>query len=182
MSANLGERLAQNRPHKNIPGALDENFIMDDMTLILMEPVSGFILAEEIEEKRDAETWHKVTKAALKGLNVNMQQLVGDEAGGLIKLATTSLNVIKGSDLFHIQQEITRGLTSPLTRVVQQVKKKQEDLKKEKQEVLNKFGDHLKRAEGVEELPKRGVNAGQRLLEIEKEEQSKNHRGSREPI
>ncbi len=30
---------AQNMPHKNIPGALDENFIMDEMTLILMNGV-----------------------------------------------------------------------------------------------------------------------------------------------
>ena len=72
------ERLAQNMPHKNIPGALDENFIMDEMTLILMDPVSGFILAEQIEEKRDGETWFKVTQAALKGLNVTIQQLVLD--------------------------------------------------------------------------------------------------------
>lgn len=166
------ERLAKNMPHKSIPGALDENFIMDDMTLILMEPVSGYILAEEIEEKRDAETWHKVTKTAISGLNVTIQQLVGDEAGGLTKLATCALNVIKGSDLFHIQQEITKGLTSPLARSVQQVRKKQEDLKKEKLEMLNKFGDHLKRIEGVEKLSKRGINAGKRILAIEKEEKA----------
>ena len=53
------ERLAENMPHKTIPGALDENFIMDEMTLILMDPVAGFILAEQIEQKRDAETWHQ---------------------------------------------------------------------------------------------------------------------------
>lgn len=166
------EKLASNMPHKNIPGALDENFIMDDMTLILMDPISGYILAEEIEEKRDAETWHKVTQTATNGLKVTIQQLVGDEAGGLTKLATCALHVIKGSDLFHIQQEITRGLTSPLARTVQQVKKKQEDLKKDKLEMLNKFGDHLKRVGVVEELPKRGVNAGKRILEIEREEKA----------
>ena len=88
------ERLAQNMPHKNIPGALDENFIMDEMTLILMDPISGLILAEQIEEKRDAETWHKVTQEALKGLNVTIQQLVGDEASGLTKLATGVLKRI----------------------------------------------------------------------------------------
>ncbi len=108
------ERLALNMPHKNIPGALDENFIMDEMTLILMDPVAGFILAEQIEEKRDAETWYKVTQTALKGLNVTVQQLVGDEAGGLTKLATGILKVIKGPDLFHVQQEITKGLKSQI--------------------------------------------------------------------
>ena len=132
------ERLAENMPHKTIPGALDENFIMDEMTLILMDPVAGFILAEQIEQKRDAETWHKVTQSALKGLNVTIQQLVGDEAGGLTKLATGALQVIKGPDLFHIQQEITKGLTSHLARALQQVKKKQEDLQKEKLEMLMK--------------------------------------------
>jgi helix-turn-helix, Psq domain len=148
-------RLAQNMPHKDIPGTLDENFIMDAMTLILMEPVSGFILAEQIEEKRDAETWFKVTQAALKGLNVTIQQLVGDEASGLAKLATGALKVLKGPDLFHVQQEITKGLTSHLARTLQQVKKKQEDLQKEKREMLAKFGDHLKRVEEVQELSKR---------------------------
>jgi hypothetical protein len=165
-------RLAQNMPHKNIAGALDENFIMDEMTLILMDPVAGFILAEQIEEKRDAETWFKVTQTALNGLNVTIQQLVGDEAGGLTKLATGVLKVMKGPDLFHIQQEITKGLTSHLARTLQQVKKKQEDLQKEKLEMLTKFGDHLKRVEEVQELSKRGINAGKRIIEIEKEEKA----------
>ena len=166
------ERLAQNMPHKNITGAVDENFIMGDMTLILMAPVEGFILAEQIEEKRDAETWYKVTQAALKGLNITIHQLVGDEAGGLTKLATGALKVIKGPDLFHVQQEITKGLTSHLARTLQQVKKKQEDLQKEKLEMLAKFGDHLKCVEEVQELSKRGINAGKRIIEIEKEEKS----------
>lgn len=166
------ERLAQNMPHKDIPGALDENFIMDEMTLILMDPVSGFILAEQIEEKRDAVTWHRVTQTALRGLNVTIQQLVGDEASGLTKLATGVLNVMKGSDLFHIQQEITKGLTSHLARTLQQIKKKQEDLQKEKPEILDKFGAHLNCVEGIQELSKRGVNAGKRLIKIEKEEKA----------
>ena len=166
------ERLAENMPHKTIPGALDENFIMDEMTLILMDPVAGFILAEQIEQKRDAETWHKVTQLALKGLNVTIQQLVGDEASGLTKLATGILKVIKGPDLFHIQQEITKGLTSHLARTLQQVKSKQEDLQKEKLEMLVRFGDHLNQVEEVQELSKRGVNAGKRIFEIEKEEKA----------
>ena len=166
------KRLAENMPHKTIPGALDENFIMDEMTLILMDPVAGFILAEQIEQKRDAETWHKVTQTALKGLNVSIQQLVGDEASGLTKLATGALKVIKGPDLFHIQQEITKGLTSHLARTLQQVKKKQEELQKEKLEMLTKFGDHLKQVEGVQELSKRGINAGKQILEIENEEEA----------
>jgi hypothetical protein len=117
------KNLAQNMPHRNICGALDENFIMRDMTLVLMCPVSGYVLSEELAEKRDGKTWNEVTKAATGELNVTMHQMVGDEAPGLIKVAETYLNIIKGSDLFHIQQEITRGLTGPLARTVEQVKK-----------------------------------------------------------
>jgi len=164
------ERLAQNMPHKSITGALDENFIMDEMTLILMEPVSNFILAEQIEEKRDAETWERVTKSALNGLNVTLHQLVGDEAGGVTKLATTSLNIIKGPDLFHIQQEITRGVTSHLGRTLQKEKKKQENLQKEKQDRFEKLGGYIKNVESINKLPNRGGNAGKRIIEIEKEE------------
>jgi hypothetical protein len=165
-------RLAQNMLHKTIPGALDENFIMDEMTLILMDPASGMILAEQIEQKRDAETWHKVTQSALKGLNVTIHQMVGDEASGLTKLATCTLQILKGPDLFHVQQEITRGLTGHLARAVQQVRQKQEDLQKEKSETLAKFSGHLKQAGEVQELPKRGVNAGKRVIEIENEEKA----------
>jgi hypothetical protein len=166
------EILSKNMPHKNIVGAVDENFIMDEMTLILMDPVSGYILAEQIEEKRDAETWHIVVQMGVKRLNVTIQQLVGDEASGLTKLAKSSLKVLKGSDLFHIQQEITKGLTSHLAKTLEQVKKKQEDLQKEKVEVFADLKDHLEQVEVVDELSKRGKKAGKRLIQIKKEEKS----------
>ena len=166
------ERLAGNMPHKNITGAPDENFIMDEMTLILMEPVSGYILAEQVEKKRDAETWHIVVQIGVKRLNVTIQQLVGDEASGLIKLAKSSLKVLKGSDLFHVQQEITKGLTSHLARTLEQVKKQQEDLQKEKVEMFAELKDHLEQVKDVDELSKKGTKAGKRLIEIEKDEKT----------
>jgi hypothetical protein len=166
------ERLAANMPHKDIPGALDENFIMDEMTLILMDPVSGYILAEQVEEKRDAETWYKVTQNGLKGLNVSIQQLVGDEAGGLTRLATHNLKVLKGSDLFHIQQEITKGLTSHLARTFEQSKKKQEDLQKEKLEVFGKLCDQLKEVDGIHQISKKRTKIGKRLIDVFKEERA----------
>lgn len=60
------ERLASNMPHKNITGALDENFIMQDMTLILMDPVSGYILAEDIEEKEMPRLGTRLRRQPLK--------------------------------------------------------------------------------------------------------------------
>lgn len=59
-----------------------------------------------------------------------------------------------------------------MARTIQQVKEKQEDLQKEKLEMLTKLGDHLKRVDEVQELSKRGINAGKRIIEIEKEEKA----------
>jgi len=47
-------------------------------------------------------------------------QVTGDEASGIIKFTTELLGAQKASDLFHVQQDITRGLTSVLARRVQQ--------------------------------------------------------------
>jgi len=75
------------------------------------------------------------------------------------------------SDLFHIQQEITKGLTSHLARTLQQVKRSKKTAAR-RQKVLTKFGDHLKHVEEFKELSKRGINAGKRIIEMEKEEKN----------
>jgi hypothetical protein len=162
------ERLAHNMPFKNICGALDENFIFNEMTLILMEPISGYILAEEAQKKRDAKTWHEVTQNATKGLKVHIQQLVGDEAGGLTKLATSILNIVKAPDLFHIQQDITKGLTAPLARNAQLAKKQVEALDKEQTEMLDKLASNLEGPDEEEEFSNSSVKAAKRAIEIGK--------------
>jgi hypothetical protein len=73
------KRLAKDMPLKEMTAAVDENFMLQNMTLILMDPDSGFILAEQQEDKRDAETWMKVSQAATNGLNVKIVQVTGDE-------------------------------------------------------------------------------------------------------
>ena len=114
------DRLAKDMPLKEMTAAVDENFMLQNMTLILMDPDSGFILTEQQEDKRDAATWMKVAHAATSGLNVKIVQVTGDEASGIIKFTTELLGAQKVSDLFHIQQDITRGLTSVLARKIQQ--------------------------------------------------------------
>jgi hypothetical protein len=114
------DRLAKDMPLKEMTAAVDENFMLQNMTLILMDPDSGFILTEQQEDKRDAATWMKVSLAATDGLNVKIVQVTGDEASGIIKYTTELLGAQKVSDLFHVQQDITRGLTSVLARKMQQ--------------------------------------------------------------
>src|ERR1700720_2729396 len=77
------DRLGALMPNRKITGCGDETFFHEKMMMVFMEATSGFILAEQEEEKRDAATWEKVIKTALKGLNVELIQVTGDEAGGL---------------------------------------------------------------------------------------------------
>jgi hypothetical protein len=49
-------------PHRKITGCGDETFFDGEMLMVFMEATSGFILAEQKEEKRDAETWEKVMR------------------------------------------------------------------------------------------------------------------------
>lgn len=101
-------------PNRKITGCGDEAFFHEKMLIVFMKPICGFILTEQEEEKRDAAMWEKVIATGLKGLNVELIQVTGDEAGGLTSAVTNFLGIHKSSDLFHIQQDITKGLTSTL--------------------------------------------------------------------
>lgn len=59
--------------------------------MVFMEATSGFILAGQVEKKRDAATRKKVIEKALKGLNVELIQVTEDEAGGLTSAVTNLL-------------------------------------------------------------------------------------------
>jgi len=135
-------RLAALMPHRKITGCTDETFFGDQMIMVFMEAVSGFILAEQVEEKRDSTTWEKVSKKALEGLNAELIQMTGDEAGGLTSCAVNLLGIHKSPDLFHIQQEITKGLTGHLARAINRsedtLKANKEELSTRRKKLLEK--------------------------------------------
>ncbi len=169
-------RLGQIMPLKNITIATDENFRNDQMTLISMEPNSGMILTEQLEENRDTLTWEKVVKEGVKGLNVTIIQVTGDAAQGLTKLAIDILKGNKSPDLFHIQQDITKGLTTKLARKLQQAEKTLKDTQEQKKEDLDWFSKKFKEIDNIDELGKRDVNRCKRALkseEVEKAAQEK---------
>lgn len=137
------ERLGGLMPYRKITGCGDETFFGDKMMIVFMEATSGFILAEQIEEKRDAATWEKVIRTALEGLNVELIQVTGDEAGGLTSAVTNLLGINKSSDLFHIQQDITKGLTSPLARQIERAERSLKQCLEEKEKRLKEFRQKL---------------------------------------
>lgn len=156
--------------HKDITGALDENFIMQFMTLILMEPVSGFILSEELAEKRDAETWQKITEEAMKGLNITIHQMTGDAGTGLTKYTVKVLGAHKSPDLFHIQQDITRGLTSVLARRLKQAEKDLEVAQFKKKTGMEKLSA-LAKEPGISIESSQVIKHGFSVCEADKEEE-----------
>ena len=143
------ERLGTLMPNRKITGCGDETFFHETMMLVFMEATSGFILAEQEEKKRDAATWEKVVKNALKGLNVELVQVTGDEAGGLTSAVTNLLGIHKSSDLFHIQQDITKGLTSHLARRTERAEGALQKCLEEKEKNLKEFREKLKKPEST---------------------------------
>jgi hypothetical protein len=137
------ERLGALMPNRKITSCADETFFHEKMMMVFMEATSGFILAEQEEEKRDAVTWEKVIKTALKGLNVELIQVTGDEAGGLTSAVTNLLGIHKSSDLFHIQQDITKGLTSHLARRTERAEVALKKSLEEKETKLQEFREKL---------------------------------------
>lgn len=139
------ERLGALMPKRKITGCGDETFFHDKMMMVFMEATSGFILAEKEEERRDAATWEKVIETALKGLNVELIQVTGDEAGGLTSAVTNLLGIHKSPDLFHIQQDITKGLTSHLGRRIERAEEALKKCLKDKEESLIEFQGKLRK-------------------------------------
>lgn len=97
----------------------DETF-HPQLCLVAIEPVSNFILVERYAKQRDAQTWREALEEGLCGLPVVPNQLTGDGAKGLICHAQTMLNVHYGPDLFHGQQEISRGTAIALEAKITQ--------------------------------------------------------------
>ena len=112
------DRLAKEMKEKKVTLALDETFFRDRMVLVIMEPVSNYVLAEEVCDKRDAETWKSVAQVSLKGLNVTPIQVVGDEGSGLTSFALNVLGVHKSTDLFHVLQDISKSMCGRLARQI----------------------------------------------------------------
>ena len=106
-------RLAAEMPPREISVALDETF-HPAICLVGMEPVSGFLVLEEYQSQRDADTWNRCLGAKLASLPVTVCQVVSDQASALIHYAEADLGAHQSPDLFHVQQDTSRAISLPL--------------------------------------------------------------------
>ncbi|MBK1736174.1 hypothetical protein CKO15_13005 [Halorhodospira abdelmalekii] len=116
------EALAQKMPHRTLSIAEDETW-KDGMRLVAIDPVSGFIVVEQVSEDRSAAAWTKALESGLEGLNVTIIQGTSDEAKGLLAHVQRDLGAHHSTDLFHMQHEVNRATSLPLARAEQQAEK-----------------------------------------------------------
>jgi hypothetical protein len=140
--------LAKGMAPKDIIGGFDENF-HDAMMLVAMDAVSDFLLVEKVSERRDGKTWATVMREALaKWPAVRLIGLIGDEAKGLIRCALVELEVLKGSDLFHVQHEICRGVSGAIGRLVRGAERARDEAKDALEAVKKARAAYATRAPG----------------------------------
>ena len=107
------QRLAAGMPPREISVTVDETF-HPQICLVGMEPVSNFIFLEEYQLRRDADTWNQCLGAKLAPMPITVCQVVSDQAKALIHYAEVHLGAHHSPDLFHVQQDTSRGLSLPL--------------------------------------------------------------------
>lgn len=127
------ERLCEAMDHKTISVCQDETFHRGRMCLVGVEALSNFILLEKYSARRDEKSWSAAMAEALAGLKVEVSQSLSDEAKGLLAHARDGLGAHHGPDLFHVQQELSRGTARSLARRVEQADKRLEAARAEVQ-------------------------------------------------
>jgi hypothetical protein len=106
-------RLAALMPLREITLCEDETF-HPQICLVAIEPVSNFILVEQYQPQRDAQTWQQCTSTRLASLPVTVCQVTSDAAKALITQAETCLGVHHSPDLFHVQYDTVKATSGAL--------------------------------------------------------------------
>lgn len=106
-------RLAQEMPRKVISLTQDETFT-GGLCLVGIEPVSNYILLEQVAAARDQDTWNALMEPALAGLNCKVIQSTSDEAPGLLAYVAHHLGAHHSPDVFHVQHELSKAVSAPM--------------------------------------------------------------------
>jgi hypothetical protein len=106
-------RLAKDMPRKAITVTQDETFT-GGLCLVAIEPVSNFIILEQLAQSRDQDIWNALMAPALAPLNCDVIQSTSDEAPGLLAYVDHHLGVHHSPDVFHVQHELSKAVCAPL--------------------------------------------------------------------
>ncbi len=107
------DRLAKEMPRKAITVTQDETFT-GGLCLVASDPVSNFIILEQLAQTRDQEAWDDLMAPALEQLNCEIIQSTSDEAPGLLAYVEHALGAHHSPDLFHVQNELSKAVSAPM--------------------------------------------------------------------
>lgn len=107
------QRLAAQMPPREISVCEDETF-HPQICLVGIEPVSNFLLLEQYESQRDADTWNRCLDERLAGLPVTVCQVTSDQAKAILTHTQMHLGAHHSPDLFHVQQDTVRATSFAL--------------------------------------------------------------------
>jgi Family of unknown function (DUF6399) len=114
-------RLSEGMPTKPISIVEDETY-HHKPCLVAMEPVSNFILLEKYGDKRDAASWNAALDEALANLPIKVIQSTSDEARGIVNHVEFHLDAHHSPDIFHVQQDITKGTSAAMSAKIRAAK------------------------------------------------------------
>jgi len=106
-------RLAKDMPRKTITVTQDETFT-GGLCLVASDPMSNFIILEQLAQTRDQDAWNGLMTPALAQLNCEVIQSTSDEAPGLLAYVQHHLGAHHSPDLFHVQYELSKAVCAPL--------------------------------------------------------------------
>ena len=92
-----------------ICAGVDETFF-DQVILVMMDLVSGYIVLEEVAEDRTYRTWQARAEQALQGLGIRVRYVVSDRAKALVKLALEGFSCPSVPDAFHALRDLTKAM------------------------------------------------------------------------
>lgn len=131
-------RLSAPMPAREISLCEDETF-HPQICLVAIEPVSDFLLLEQYEPQRDANTWNRCLDERLAGLPVTVFQVTSDQSKAIIAHTESHLGAHHSPDLFHVQQDTVRATSLALRSQTQAAV---EELEKTRQKTADSRAKH----------------------------------------
>ena len=117
------QRLGQAGRRLEIIAGADETFF-DQVVLVMMDLVSGYLVLEEAADNRTYDTWQERVQAAVTRVGLELRSVVSDRAKALIKLALHGLGCPSVPDLFHALRDLAKVLGVSLGLKLAQVEEK----------------------------------------------------------
>jgi hypothetical protein len=113
---------------------------------VASEPVSNFIILEQLAQSRDQDVWHALMAPALAQLNCEVMQSTSDEAPGLLAYVAHHLGAHHSPDVFHVQHERSKAVCAPLAT-------KERAANKAVAEAQERLGQLQSRLESIRDQP-----------------------------